>query len=169
MIERDKYFKIVELYKKEQNLSRLAYRIIKFEDEHLSLEQLVNRITKIVYNINLPQLVEKSFENAVQISIKKCVDYLEKDGCIITQIKNTNINFTDKNGKCFTTSVSVKEEYEKVRKEIFSKYYAPIENALQKVIDANWVEKYEDKTHYISPYSQKRKLKNNIIRFKAKK
>ena len=89
MIERDKYFKIVELYKKEQNLSRLAYRIIKFEDEHLSLEQLVNRITKIVYNINLPQLVEKSFENAVQISIKKCVDYLEKDGCIITQIKNT--------------------------------------------------------------------------------
>lgn len=169
MIERDKYFKIVELYKKEQNLSRLAYRIIKFEDEDLSLEQLVNRIAKIMHNINLPQLVEKSFEDAVKISVKRCVDYLEKDGCIITQIKDININFTDKNGRRFTTTASVKKEYDKVREDIFLKYYAPVENALQKVIDANWIEKYEDKTYYISPYSQKRKLKNNIIRFKAKK
>lgn len=168
-MERNTYFKIIDLYKKENNLNRLVYRLIKHEDENLSLEQLVNRISKILYNVNLPKLIEEMFEKADKTALDKCIKFLEADGATINKIQKGNIYFTDKNGKSYFTYCSSSEEYKKVKEEIRKKYYNPVEEALKVVLKAGWIEEYEDTRYYISPYSGRRKIKSQVIRFRAKK
>lgn len=168
-MEKNKYFEIVNLYKKEKNLNRLVYRIIKHEDMDLSLEQIVNRISKILHNVNLPKLVEESFENAKAETNLKAIKMLEKEGYVEIEEKLGDIHFKNKNGKSFIARFSVTEEYEKVRKEIKEKYYKPVEDALKVVMEAKWIEKYEETKYYISPYDGKRKVKSVVERFRAKK
>lgn len=85
MIDRKKYFEIINLYKIENNLNRLIYRLIKFEDEKLSFEQICNRVDSVLKRKNELEAFEQDKEQAVENTILKFIEELKREGA--TDIK----------------------------------------------------------------------------------
>lgn len=170
MIDRKKYFEIINLYKIENNLNRLIYRLIKFEDEKLSFEQICNRVDSVLKRKNELEAFEQDKEQAVENTILKFIEELKREGATDIKRKNEDITFI-LNGKSYRTHTlgatnKVREEYRQLR---YDKFYKDIERALDIIVKAQYVVTYDETNYYISPYTDKRKIKSVITRYKAVK
>lgn len=168
MIDRKKYFDIINLYREENNLNRLVYRLIKFEDERLSFEQICNRVDSVLKRKKELEAFEQDKEQAIENTILKFIEELKREGATDIQRKNEDINF-NLNGKSYRTHTlratnKVREEYRKLR---YDKFYKDIDRALDIIISAQYVVAYDETRHYISPYTDKKKIKSTTTRYKA--
>lgn len=166
MIERNTYFKIVELYKKENNLSRLVYRIIKYDNTDLSFEQLCNRAIKIIYDQNEIKEFENETERLIEESRDKMRQHLYDLGCNNITNRGSDFSYVRGNENYCTSNLRYENEIEKKRINIYrEKYIDLIATALDTTIEFEYVEEYKDKQYY--PISNK--IKSITIRYKAKK
>ena len=166
MIERNTYFKIVELYNKDKNLNRLVYRIIKFEDTYLSYEQLCNRIIKIIYDQNEINDFNKETERLILESRNKMRLHLESLDCQNIYNRGSEFSYTRGNNSYTTSNLHYENEIEKVRNNLYrEKYLDAITKALDTTIEFDYVEEFKDKRYY----STNNKIKSITLRYKAKK
>lgn len=170
MIEKNKYFQIVNLYKTEKNLTRLVYRIIKNDDEELSLEQIANRVNKITGRVKDIRDLKKQEEAEIENDILSLIERLKIEGATDITRKNSDIYYTKNEKNYFTTTHSIIIPIIKKYNELeYKRFYNDIELALKELIKLGYAESFEDKRYYISPYSNKRKIKSIITRYKATK
>lgn len=162
------YGGIVELYKKEGNVARLVYRLIKLDnDRPKSFEQIKNTVSKITGD---DKRLEKLRTEAVQNVKTYVADRIkaENPGAVIDKLE-VGDSFTKAEysvgAKRYVTEVANRKTPAfKPYHDAIGKINEAITEALNTAMRHKYIESYEDKTHYRND-----KVKGVTTRYRALK
>lgn len=147
MIPKFNYIRIIRKYEEERNLNRLVYRIVKYEPQPVDLKHIFKLVDKILKREDEIKEFRRQCEMEYKREISEKVSNLENQGYGNIFVSGDAIHYTeyfmDDIGKYGCISISaLKYKHES---KVYKKFYHNINEALENVIRAGWVEPFMDK------------------------
>ena len=143
MMNKQNFMLTLNKWREEKNLARLVYRIIKFEENEsmLSYEQICNRAKSFIYTKQQLADTEREQHNEITYVCMEMKSLFESKGCTDIYWKDYDMYFK-RNGKEHITSLrtQIGEIESKYRKMI---YHPQIQEAINIVLNAKWIEEIE--------------------------
>ena len=143
MMNKQNFMLTLNKWREEKNLARLIYRIIKFEEDEsmLSHEQICNRAKSFIYTKQQLEDMKKQEAREIADYKFKMTKFYESKGCTNISWKYDDMTYYVKDKVYFTTFAKAIGEIEsKYRKMI---YHPQIQEAINIVLNAKWIEEIE--------------------------
>ena len=171
-MERDNFLKIVSLYKKENNITRLVYRLIKYEYEEnlenkskwLSRSDIWRISQKIIFTPNDIEKEKNRIQKEKEKILKEKAKFLEEEGYReIEFVENNCLKYKDKESD-YTYYNNFPLEFNSIDKIYFLNTKNQVEEAINYLLNIKYIKGYKVKN--INPYKKNINL-GSTIRFKS--
>lgn len=171
-MEKNLFLKVVNLYKSEKNLTRLVYRLIKYESEEnkedkqkwLSRNQIWAIAQKIIYSKAQIENELNRIESEKHKIIEEKIEMLKKSGYReIEKLDNNCLKYKDRETDyVFYNNFPI--EFNNLDKTYFSSARDSIEKAIDYLLSIEYIKEYQVKN--INPYKKSLNL-GKTARYKA--
>lgn len=169
------FLNIVNLYKKEENITRLVYRLIKYEYEAnpkdktkwLSKKQLFNRTIKIIYSKEEIDKEQERVNKSIKDIFNEKIKFLQDKGFIDIKIVDDYSYYYKDNTTNALYYGNINKEAKDVNESYFKDIYMSVNSSIEKLLSINYIKAYEVKN--ANPTGKKFINTGKTIRYKPLK